>query len=104
MGERLPSSCAKNIFLDELDNPSAHNDDNDAASDYGFCFCMLQDLDEPTTESEIQSQEDQEIYHQNIFNDFNDIGEIPQYSQRNDAIFTRRNGKQAYMSKCKTVL
>lgn len=102
MGERLSSSCAKNKFLDELDNPSAHNDDNDAASDYGFC--MLQDLDEPTTESEIQSQEYQEIYHKNIFNDFNDIEEIPQNSRRNDAIFTRRNGKQAYMSKCKTVL
>lgn len=60
---------------------------------------MLQDLDEPTIDPAIQSQEDKEIYHQNISNDFDDLEEIPLYSRRNNAIVTQRNGKQAYMSK-----
>lgn len=60
---------------------------------------MLQDLDERTIDPAIQSQEDKEIYHQNIFNSFDDVEEIPLYSRRNDAVVTQRNGKQAYMSR-----
>lgn len=61
---------------------------------------MLQDLDGPTIDPAIQSQEDKEIYHQNISNDLDDVEEIPLYSRRNNAIVTQRNGKQAYMKQC----
>lgn len=101
LGERPTGSVVRNIFHDELDEDSVYSDASDSDDDG---FGVLEEFDEDISEGEDEQPEERDIARHKIFDDIDDLQEVPLSLRVNSQIVSRRDGRNAYISKDKKML